>query len=360
MNKDLFTSLNMRTLCAWAALASIAGIGVPAQSADEESTRTATIISKADEPAGPAAEERVLIQRVETSDEPEGQAEREMPWLGVSTEEASEALAAQLGLNSGEGLTVTYIAPESPAAKAGLEKNDVLVEFDGQSLVHPAQLRKLIQRHKEGDAVQITYYRAGKKETAKVTIGKTSRRLGFFNEEHSLQGNLRELQRELEKNAGAARENLKGLRESLEKSGIDRQIKVEVRRSMEEVRKALQEAMRHVTNAQHTFGPAAREFQELARRGLGVEKDATVVVKSNRDSVQSIVKTDDTGTYVVVADPKKQLTAHDKSGKLLFDGPIETEEQQAKVPAEVMEKVKPMLEQLKNKEGKPAAEAESE
>ncbi len=129
---------------------------------------------------------------------------------------------------------------------------------------------------------------------------------------------------------------------------------------MEEVRKALQEAMRQVTNAHRTFGPAAREFQELARRGLNVEKDATVVVKSKRDSVQSIVKTDDSGTYVVIADPRKQLTAHDKSGKLLFDGSIETEEDQAKVPAEVMEKVKPMLEQLnRDKDRQPGAEPES-
>ncbi len=359
MNKELFAAVNVSSLYALAALASIAGITMPAQAADEKSMATAMIISKSDEPADPAAEERVLIQRVETSEEPEGQSQREMPWLGVSTEEASEALAAQLGLNSGEGLTVTYVAPESPAAKAGLEKNDVLVEFDGQSLVHPAQLRKLIQRHKEGDTVQITYYRAGKKETASVSIGKTSRRLGFFHDERSLQGNWRDL---IEQNVGAARENLKGLRESLDKAGVDREaIRIEVRRSMEEVRKALQEAMRQVTNAHRTFGPAAREFRELARRGLDVEKDATVVVKSKRNSVQSIVKTDDSGTYVVVADPKKQLTAHDKSGKLLFDGPIETEEEQAKVPAEVMEKVKPMLDQLKPGKGdKPTPEKESE
>jgi len=44
---------------------------------------------------------------------------------------------------------------------------------------------------------------------------------------------------------------------------------------------------------------------------------------------------------VIVATPNKRLTAHDKDGKLLFDGDIETPEQQQKVPAEVWEKVKP-------------------
>ena len=59
-----------------------------------------------------------------------------------------------------------------------------------------------------------------------------------------------------------------------------------------------------------------------------------------------MVKSDETGTYVIVAAPNKRLTAHDKDGKLLFDGDIETPEQQQKVPGAVWEKVKPMLEQM--------------
>jgi hypothetical protein len=92
---------------------------------------------------------------------------------------------------------------------------------------------------------------------------------------------------------------------------------------------------------------------------MDVEKDATVVVKSKRHNIKSIVKTDDTGTYVIVATPKKQLTAHDKSGKLLFDGAIETDDERARVPKDVWEKVKPMLDQLKeDKASAPEAEEE--
>ena len=74
---------------------------------------------------------------------------------GFPIEEGSEALASQLGLAPGAGLVVTYVAPDSPAAKAGLEKNDVLVELEGQLLVHPAQLRKLVQARKEGDTIEL-------------------------------------------------------------------------------------------------------------------------------------------------------------------------------------------------------------
>jgi hypothetical protein len=58
-----------------------------------------------------------------------------------------------------------------------------------------------------------------------------------------------------------------------------------------------------------------------------------------------------------VANPKKRLTAHDKDGKLAFDGEIETSEQQEKVPKDVWKKVQPMIEQLNQAiENAPAAE----
>ena len=87
---------------------------------------------------------------------------KEVAWLGVSTEEASDALGAQLGLKSGEGLVVVYVAPDSPASNAGIKKHDVLVELGDQLLVHPLQLRKLVQTKNEGDTVNLTLYQIGR------------------------------------------------------------------------------------------------------------------------------------------------------------------------------------------------------
>jgi hypothetical protein len=75
-------------------------------------------------------------------------------------------------------------------------------------------------------------------------------------------------------------------------------------------------------------------------------KDATVTIRSQRNDAKTVVKTDESGTYVIVATPKKKLTAHDPDGKVLFDGEIETSEQQKNVPRAVWEKVQPMLEKL--------------
>ncbi len=53
---------------------------------------------------------------------------------------------------------------------------------------------------------------------------------------------------------------------------------------------------------------------------------------------------------MLVSNPKLHLTAHDKEGKLLFDGEIETPEQRAEVPRDLWAKVKPLLRKLESKD----------
>lgn len=305
-----------------------------------------------DLPPGGSGSKRKII-KIESIESNRGkESAQEVTWLGISTEETSETLASQLGLKSGQGLVVTYVAPDSPAAKTGIQKHDVLVELGDQLLVHPAQLRKLVQMRKEGDTVKLTLHRGGKKQTVSATLAKRTERLGM------LDGDLPGLEFALgeAKIGEQVREHLKTLHGSLARAGIDKQtVNVEVQRNMGEVRKAIEEALRHSTHANRAFGPGAKDLEALARGKVDVGNDATVTVKKDGVSVKTIVKSDDAGVYVIVASPKKHLTAHDKDGKPLFDGEIESHEQQQKVPAALWEKVKPMLQQIR-----PAADAEPE
>jgi hypothetical protein len=276
-----------------------------------------------------------------------GEKGKEVAWLGVSTEEAGEALTAQLGLQPGEGLLVTYVATNSPAAKAGLEKNDLLLEMEGQKLLLPTQLRKLVHLHKEGDPVELKYIRAGKRQSTTAILGKTRESLSWFGDSDA----LRQLQFNLKDLGANSMENLhaqmQDLHESLARAGVDREkMQVEIRRGVDEARKAMAEAMAQMRTARHGAHAGTKTLDELASTGVEVDKDATVTIKRRGDSVRTMVKTDDNGTYVLVADPKKKLTAHDKEGKLLFDGEIETSEQQSKVPRDVWKQVQPMIEQL--------------
>jgi hypothetical protein len=82
-------------------------------------------------------------------------------WLGVAAEPVSDEVRAQLPLKEGEGLLVTHVAPDSPAAKAGIEQHDIITRFDSQILVSAEQLKSLVKMHKPGDKVKITALRKG-------------------------------------------------------------------------------------------------------------------------------------------------------------------------------------------------------
>jgi hypothetical protein len=128
--------------------------------------------------------------------------------------------------------------------------------------------------------------------------------------------------------------------------GSPKAINTEVEREVERARASVEKALRQATNSHRMPRATVREIEELARSGVGIGKDATVTIRSQRNDAKTVVKTDESGTYVIVATPKKKLTAHDPDGKVLFDGEIETSEQQKNVPRAVWEKVQPMLEKL--------------
>jgi len=82
--------------------------------------------------------------------------------LGVSVEE----------LESGKGVKVTAITENSPAAKAGLQQNDILLSANGTPLTDVNDVRKLLGNSKEGDKWKIEYERAGKKSSTEVFFPK--------------------------------------------------------------------------------------------------------------------------------------------------------------------------------------------
>lgn len=295
-----------------------------------------------------SSDQKVIIKSIEIAED-ESTARKDVPWLGVALKEAGEALSAQLGLDPGVGLVATFIAPDSPAAKAGLEKHDVLVAFQDQALVLPAQLRKMVQARKEGDVVKLKFYRAGKPQTVSATLAKTAAGFRIGDDED---GSSRELHlRLLGPSAGKELQlQLEALRGSLGNLKIDqKKVQTEVQRSMEQARKSYRDALRQMGDSPATNTASRQALEELARSGFLLDNNATVTVRSTGKSARSLVKTDDTGTIVLVANPKLHLTAHDQDGQLLFDGEIETPDQRAKVPKDVWQKVEPMVSKMNSK-----------
>jgi beta-lactamase regulating signal transducer with metallopeptidase domain len=86
--------------------------------------------------------------------------------LGVNVEKPSAALADQLNLPKNRGMVITRVEPDSPAAKAGLKVNDILLELDGKAFSQDAQeFHKVIKEIKANSPVNAVLLRKGKRET---------------------------------------------------------------------------------------------------------------------------------------------------------------------------------------------------
>ncbi len=70
----------------------------------------------------------------------------------------------------GPGVKVASVIAGSPAAKAGIEKGDILLAFDGAVMKDLRDFSKLLGRHQPGDVVKVTFRRGGEEKTVEATL----------------------------------------------------------------------------------------------------------------------------------------------------------------------------------------------
>src|SRR5881396_896312 len=93
-------------------------------------------------------------------------------FLGVETSQVPTVVSEQLGLSKGLGLVVEYVVPDSPAAAAGVQQNDILKMLNDQILIEPSQLRKLLQTFSDGAEVTLTILRKGQEQKVTVKLAR--------------------------------------------------------------------------------------------------------------------------------------------------------------------------------------------
>lgn len=97
--------------------------------------------------------------------------EDKIGYLGVSGMDISKGISQAYGWP--EGLLITTIGENSPASNAGLLKNDILTEFDGEDVTSLEQLRSLMEYYREGETITISFYRLENGEYELKTIDVT-------------------------------------------------------------------------------------------------------------------------------------------------------------------------------------------
>jgi serine protease Do len=91
-------------------------------------------------------------------------------FLGVGLQPMSPPLAEALNLTRPAGAIITDVAPDSPAAKAGLQKGDVVLGMNGRTIRDFDRLRLYIAEAQPGANVQLAISREGKEQTLHVTL----------------------------------------------------------------------------------------------------------------------------------------------------------------------------------------------
>jgi predicted metalloprotease with PDZ domain len=66
---------------------------------------------------------------------------------------------------------------DTPLYQAGVDRDDVVVAFDGVAMTEPGRLEEAVQRRRPGDTVRVTIRRRGMTQELKLTIGENPRLL---------------------------------------------------------------------------------------------------------------------------------------------------------------------------------------
>lgn len=227
---------------------------------------------------------------------PDGPPEMEMvTFLGVQTRPLEPTLRAQLGIAEGTGLVVDQIVSESSAVGV-LQAHDILLKLDDQVLVNMEQLSVLVRTKQEGDKVALTYIRGGKESKASVTLGRREMpkrvSMRFLHAGPGMEW------------SGSAQDGVA----SISSTGPDNLL---------------------------WMMDVGRESG--ARRVIRKETDGDdmVFVSVNTDSSAIELKDDVGALELVTKEGRRVLTATDPEGNVIFNGPVDTEEEKAKLPPEV-------------------------
>jgi Do/DeqQ family serine protease len=92
--------------------------------------------------------------------------------LGVMIQPVPPDKAASLGLKQPGGVLIAAVPPNSPAARAGLRKGDVVTAFQGQPVTDGNTLRNRVASTSPGTTVKLTISRDKHEQEIEVTLGE--------------------------------------------------------------------------------------------------------------------------------------------------------------------------------------------
>jgi hypothetical protein len=98
-------------------------------------------------------------------------AEEKGTYLGVLFAAVPEIVYDQVpDLKRNHGVAVTHVLPKSPAARAGLQRNDIVLQYNSIKVRDCVHFARLIRDDKVDKKVKLVFMRGGKEMTTEATL----------------------------------------------------------------------------------------------------------------------------------------------------------------------------------------------
>jgi serine protease Do len=92
-------------------------------------------------------------------------------FMGVSIQEVTPDLAKWFKLDEGNGIVISEVSPESPADRAGLRPEDIILKFDGKPVGEAGAFRSWVASTKPGTEITLTILRDGQRIEKRIALG---------------------------------------------------------------------------------------------------------------------------------------------------------------------------------------------
>jgi len=244
----------------------------------------------------------------------------DVAFLGVLGAPVPEMLAGHLGLKDGEGVAVQVVAPDGPAAKAGVAVNDIITRVGDKPVGSHQEISQIVTNRKPGDTLHLEIIHKGKKSGLDVILGTRPEGIDNLQPNPLIEGlPLDGVPKEMaDRIRGAIKGNIGGIElhlgdldpDAIAPKNID-----EIRKKM----KNLDEMRLQLRNMRELKGLGAMpDFQSSSRTRV-VDQEGSVEMKSTNGG--------------------KEVTLSDKDGKVTWSGPWDTEQDKAAAPENVRERI---------------------
>ena len=93
-----------------------------------------------------------------------------VPWIGISYGDVTPQIASVFELPAKKGVLIAQVEKGGPAALAGIQKGDIIVNVEGKTIEDGGDLQRILRNHKVGDKISIGILRNGSSRTLTVTL----------------------------------------------------------------------------------------------------------------------------------------------------------------------------------------------